>query len=763
MEASEFKGRIGRDWRDSEPHWPAEPRPPKDAPNVVLMLLDDVGFAQLGCFGSDLETPTFDRLAAEGLRYTNFYTTALCSPTRACVMTGRNHHSVGMGRITDLARGYPGYSARIPKSCGFLPEMLREQGYAAYACGKWHLTPHEEAHLGASRARWPLGRGFERWYGFFGGETHQFAPALAHDNHFVEAPRSYEDGYHLTEDLADHAIEYLNDLRAVDPEKQFFLYFASGACHSPHQVHQEWIDRYQGRFDIGWDAWREQTYARQLAAGILPKGTELSPRPAWVPAWDSLTPDEQRLHARFMECYAAFLTHTDAQMGRVISFIEELGELDNTLVILLSDNGASSEGGVNGSINDARNWNVMAAGVKEMVARIDELGGPTMHNNYPWGWTMAGNTPLRRWKRETHEGGIADPCVIRWPARIDAVGEVRRQFVHAIDIAPTILDACGIDPPTVLHGIEQKPLEGRSILGTFADGAAPTRTTQYFEMLGSRAIHHDGWKAVVFKPMGQSYSPEDDPDKPFDDDVWELYHVAQDFSECRNVATERPDKVEELVNLWWAEAEKYQVLPLDNRAAVAMMEPPPSGIPVRSRYVYRPNGGRVPEEVAVDVKGRSHTITAFVEIPRGGAQGALLAMGSILGGYSLFVDDHRLQYVHNHLGRNEDHLVAGKKLPTGACELGFRFESEGRFMGGKAMLTVNGAPVAEGEIAHFTPVRFSITDAGLTCGEDAGSAVTARYQAPFRFTGALHKVVVDVEGEPVIDFKAAVEARLRTQ
>lgn len=763
MEPSEFKGKIGRDWRDSEPWWPEPQRPPEGAPNVMIVVLDDVGFAQLGCFGSDIDTPTFNRLAAGGLRYTNFHTTALCSPTRACLMTGRNHHSVGMGRITDLARGYPGYSARIPKSCGFLPEMLRSAGYAAYGVGKWHLTPQEECHLGASRERWPLGRGFERWYGFFGGETHQFAPALAHDNHFVEAPRSYEDGYHLTEDLADHAIEFLTDLRAADPTKPFFLYMATGACHSPHQSPKEWIEKYAGKFDVGWDVWRQANYERQQAAGVIPEGTELSARPPWVPAWDELSADEQKLAARFMQCFAAFLSHTDAQVGRVVSFLEELGELDDTLLILISDNGASSEGGKHGSINDARSWNMAMAGVKEMVGRIDDIGGPTIHNNYPWGWTMAGNTPLRRWKRETHEGGIADPCIVHWPSRVAARGEFRRQFVHAIDITPTVLDVCGITPPDVIAGVPQKPLEGKSVLATFGDAAAPTRDTQYFEMLGSRAIYHQGWKAVVFKPLGPMYSPDDDPNVPFDEDVWELFHVDKDFSECHDLAPDNPEKVKELVELWWEEAEKYQVLPLDNRPGVAIIEPPPTGIPERDVYVYRPGGARVPEEVAVDVKGRSHTIVAEVEIPPEGAEGALLAMGSILGGFSLYVADGRLQYVHNYLGREEHHVAADEPLTPGEHRLGFAFDCAGRFEGGNARLTVDDRTVAEAAIPNFVPVKFSITDAGLTCGEDAGSAVTLRYKPPFTFTGVLRRVTVEVSGPPAVDPYATAESRLRTQ
>jgi len=757
MEPAEFEGRIGRDWRDSEPWWPEPHRAPSGSPNVVLVVLDDVGFAQLGCYGSDIATPTFDRLAEGGLRYTGFHTTALCSPTRSCLMTGRNHHSVGMGRITDLARGFPGYTGRIPKSCGFLSEMLRDHGYSTFAVGKWHLTPHEEAHLGASRARWPLGRGFERFYGFFGGETHQFAPALVHDNHFSESPGGYEDGYHLTEDLADRAIVYVTDLRAVDPTKPFFLYFCTGACHSPHQAPPAWIERYRGHFDQGWDRWRDATFARQLAAGIVPESTTLPPRPDWVPAWDSLDADERRLAARFMECFAGYLSHADAQIGRLVAFLEELGELDDTLLILVSDNGASSEGGRRGSINDLRTWNQDIADTSEMVGRIDELGGPNLHNNYPWGWTMAGNTPLRRWKREVHEGGVADPCIVHFPARIAARGELRRQFVHAIDVAPTILDVVGVTPPETIAGIEQRPLEGRSFASTFGGESATTRDTQYFEMLGSRAIYHDGWKAVTFKPLGRMYSPDDDPDTPFDDDVWELFHVAEDFSESNDLSAELPEKLRELVDLWWREAERYQVLPLDNKPYLAIMDPPPSGIPDRTHFEYRPGGGRIPEELAADVKGRSHRISAEVEIPRDGAEGVLLAQGSVLGGYTLYVQSSRLQYVHNYVGREEHHLAGDAPLTPGAHVLTFAFESDGLFQGGRAHLEIDGEVVARADLPRFTPVRFSITDAGLTCGVDSGSAVTGRYQAPYPFTGTLHRVVVHVdEGAPGDD--AAVDA-----
>ncbi len=499
MEPGEFEGSIGRYHWESQDWWPPELRPPAGAPNVLIVILDDVGFAQLGCYGSDIATPHLDALAAGGLRYSSFHTTALCSPTRACVLTGRNHHAVGMGRIVDLAMGYPGYDARIPPSCALLPAMLTPHGYAAYAVGKWHLTPEDEEHLGARRDRWPLGKGFERWYGFFPGETHQFVPALVHDNHLVEPPRGADDGYHLTSDLIDHAIEYVEDLRNVDVDKPWLLYVATGACHSPHQAPVEWIDRYRGHFDEGWDAWRHATLSRQKALGVVPPHTELSARPDWVPPWSSLSDQERRVYARYMEAFAGFLSHTDHELGRLFARLDTMGELDNTIVIVLSDNGASSEGGPVGSLNDVRAWNVLPRTVEEADERLDEIGGPRIHNNYPWGWTVAGNTPFRRWKRETHEGGVADPLIVHWPRGIAARGEVRSQYVHAIDIAPTLLEVMAIEVPTVVGGVEQRPLDGTSFAYTFADASAADRhTRQYYEMFGCRALYDDGWKAVTY-------------------------------------------------------------------------------------------------------------------------------------------------------------------------------------------------------------------------------------------------------------------------
>jgi arylsulfatase len=751
-----FPGVIGRYRSESTPWWPEPVRAPEGAPNVLVVLLDDVGFAQLGCFGSDIDTPNIDRLAATGLRFTNFHTTALCSPTRACVLTGRNHHSVGMGRITDLVTGFPGYHGRIDKENGFLPEMLVPNGYAAYAVGKWHLTPFEETHLGASRARWPLGRGFERFYGYFGGETHQFAPSLVHDNHRVLAPRSFDDGYHLSEDLAGRAIEFIADLKTSEPDKPFFTYIATGACHSPHHAPPEWIARFHGRFDSGWDAWREATFARQQEMGLLPDTAELSPRPAWVPAWDSLPSEEQRLYARYQECFAAYLSYTDHQIGRVLDFLAELGELDNTLVLVLSDNGASSEGGETGSINDARPWNLAERPLEEAIERFDEIGGPTVHNNYPWGWTVAGNTPFRRWKREVHEGGVSDPLVVSWPARLSARGETRRQYVHAIDLLPTILELVGVAPPTAIDGVAQTPIHGVSFAESLFDADAVGRhDTQYYEMLGCRAIYHRGWKAVVYHPIA-------DTSTPLEDDEWELYHVDVDVSECHDLAAEHPDILRELIERWWIEAAKYKVLPLDPAPFGWLYGEEDTTHTPRPRYVYYPVGGPVTEEAAVNVRNRSHTITAEVELPNGDVEGMLLAQGSILGGYAFFVRDRRLHYVHNFGGLRQYRVESDVELTGDERTLAFRFDKTAEHRG-IGTLVIDGKDVGSVEIKRFTPTRFSITGEDLCCGYDMGMPVVDEYRPPFRFTGYLHRVVVDVAGEPFVDERAEAEQALRTQ
>ncbi|HXW39093.1 MAG TPA: arylsulfatase, partial [Acidimicrobiales bacterium] len=602
MEAGQFEGVIGDDFSTSVPWWAPRPRSRAGSPNVVLVVLDDVGFAQLGCYGSDIATPVLDGLSEGGLTYTNFHTTALCSPTRACLLTGRNHHRNGMGRIIELATGFPGYDATIPRANGFLSEALLPQGFATFAVGKWHLAPEDEANCAAPRTNWPLGRGFERFYGYHGGETHQFVPSLFCDNHPIAPPRTPEEGYHLTEDLVDQAIGCITDVRVVDPDKPFFLYLATGACHSPHQAPAPWIERYRGVFDDGWDVWRSRTLARQLEAGVLPPGTELSPRPDWVPAWTDLSADARRLYARYMEAFAGFLSHTDHHLGRLVAFLRETGELDHTVLLVLSDNGASSEGGPTGSVNDLRAWNGAPRSVGEALARIDEIGGPRCHNNYPWGWTVAGNTPFRRWKREVHEGGVADPLLVHWPAGIPAGERWRRQYVHAVDVTPTLLEVLGVDPPVTIGGVTQSTMDGTSFAYTFADPEASGRhRVQYYEMLGCRALYEDGWKAVTYRPIQDT--------DPFADDTWELYHVDADPSECHDLAADEPDRVRRLVERWWEEARRNNVLPLDSRAFSEFVMDRPTLVPPRARYHYRPGAAPVPEAVGPNLRNRTHRIT----------------------------------------------------------------------------------------------------------------------------------------------------------
>jgi arylsulfatase A-like enzyme len=751
----EFGGLIGRYHDESTAWWPEPERAPSGSPNVVIIVLDDVGFAQLGCFGSDLATPTFDGLAAAGVRYTNFHTTALCSPTRSCVLTGRNHHANGMGRVIEIASGYPGYNARIPFANGFLSEILVEHGYATFAVGKWHLTPEDELHAGASRVRWPLGRGFERFYGFMSGETHQFVPNLIHDNHFADPPRPPEGGYHLTADLVDRAIGCVRDLRVSDPDKPFFLYFATGACHSPHQSPREWVERYRGAFDEGWDEWREATLRRQVASGIMPAGTELSPRPEWVPAWESLSGDERRLYARYMEAFAGFLSHTDHEIARLVEFLRRTGDLENTLLFVLSDNGASSEGGPTGSMNDVRAWNGVPTPVEDALAHIDEIGGPLWHNNYPWGWTVAGNTPFRRWKREVHEGGVADPLIAHWPRQVTR-GGFRRQYVHAIDFVPTVLEAAGIEPPDVINGVVQRRIDGTSFFDSLADPSAPEgHTTQYYEMFGCRALYHEGWKAVTYHPIMQT-------EPGIDADPWELYDMARDPTECRDLAAEEPERLAEMIDLWWIHAEQNHVLPLDPRPLPALVGERKFSVPDRDRYVYYADAAQVPELMAVNVKNRTHRIVARVILDDVAASGVLLSQGSRLGGWCLYVQGGRLHYVHNRAATAPDHLSGEVSLESGPHEWAFEFAKIGEHRG-RARLVADGTIVAEGTIKRFTPGRFSLTGAGITCGYGNGLAVTDDLQASSPFTGAIEEVTVEVDGMPFVDPEEEADAVITTQ
>jgi arylsulfatase A-like enzyme len=739
-----FHGTIGRTYDDSKPWWPPLATPPAGAPNVVVVLLDDVGYAQFGAYGSDIATPTFDRLAAQGRRYANFHTTALCSPTRACLLTGRNHHSNGMARVVELAAGFPGYNATIPKENGFLSEILRGEGYATLAVGKWHLTPGTEMAAGSPRDKWPLGRGFDRYYGFMGGETDQYHPELVHDNHAIDPPRTPEEGYHLTEDLADHAIRYLADLRGVSPSKPFLLWFAPGACHAPHQAPPEYIERYRGHFDQGWDQWRDAVFGRQLASGLIPEGTKLSERPSWVPAWDTLSADERQLAARLMEVFAGFLTHTDAQVARVLEFIADLGETENTIVIVMSDNGASAEGGAKGSFNEQYFFNFIPESLEENLKRMDDLGTPRANNHYPWGWAWAGNTPLKRFKRDTHEGGVADPLIFSWPARLGGEGSTRHQYIHAIDVLPTLLDLIGIDPPATIAGVSQSPIEGVSFAASLADPSAPpAHLTQYYEMLGSRALYHDGWKAVVFHtPPFVAYDGSDTT-KPFDEDVWELYHVAEDFSEVNDLAASHPEKLEELKQLWWEEAEKYQVLPLNN-------QPGRFGDPRyrRDRQEFLGQVGPIPESLAPNIKNRAFAIAADLTPSRSGwPTGVIAAHGSHAGGYALFIADDRLHFTYNFVATEVTMITAEVSLPKEPVTVRIVFTRTGA--GGDVELFYGDVPVGQGQIPRTTPLTYGT--AGFAVGFQPAGPIhpSLRGRAEISPT-VLRRVVMETSGRDPI-------------
>ena len=775
-----FPGVIGRTVSESEPAWPQPVRAKKGAPNVIFFILDDVGYGQMSAFGGLVNTPNIDRLVQNGLRYTNMHTTALCSPTRACVLTGRNHHSNGVASIMELATGFPGYDGRMPFQNGMLSEMLLEHGYNTFCTGKWHLAPAEESTPAGPFHRWPLGRGFERFYGFMAGETSQWFPDLIYDNHSVSQPKTVEEGYHLDEDLVDHAIHFILDAHVIAPDKPFFLYHAPGAAHAPHQVAPEWIEKYKGKFDMGWDEYREMVFARQKELGIFPADAELSPRDPDVPEWDTLSDEQKKLYAHFMEVFAGFLEHCDHQFGRLLDTLEAIGELNNTIIMVLPDNGASSEGGVNGAFNEMSSFNYYYETLEDILPRMDQLGGPAAYNHYPWGWSWAGNTPFRRWKKEVYRGGCTDNLIVHWPAGIQARGENCRQYTHAIDMVPTILEAIGITPPEQIRGVAQSPIEGVSFAHTFNDAEAPTKHhTQYFEMFATRAIDHDGWRAVCGFPgpsyaegaarglhLGDEITPEllDN----LDANGWELYHVAKDPAEVNNLAAEMPEKRAEMIARWYAEAGKYQVLPLDGSIWQRLVAKRPQVAMPRDQYTFYPDLSPVHAAVAPMIYNRPHSITAEVVIPPGGAEGVLLAQGGVSGGYVLYVRDRKLHYAYNYMGLQEFTITSNVDVPEGECSLRYEFEPtgapnvrEGKGTPGRGQLYINGELVGNCDFPVTVPIAFGIE--GLSCGYDFGEAVTHQYTAPFRFTGKIKHVVTDLSGDLIVDDDAKVRLLMAQQ
>lgn len=778
--SGEFKGVVGVDVRESVPDWELflQPKAPAGAPNVLMIVWDDVGYGAMDVFGGPIETPTMRRLADLGLRYSNFHTTALCSPTRSSLLTGRNATSNNMACITEGAAGFPGFSARIPFENGTIAEVLNERGWNTYAIGKWHLTPGDEIDMSSWKGRWPLGRGFERFYGFLGGETNQWYPDLVEDNHPVDQPAQPEDGYHLSKDLTDKAIRFVRDAKAVAPDKPWFMYFCPGCAHAPHHVFKEWADKYKGRFDQGYEAIRTEILENQKRLGLLPEDAELSPinphgepdgitgpdGQPWpqldvVRPWGTLADAEKRLFVRMAEVFAGFASYTDHEIGRLVDYLEESGQLENTIVVVCSDNGASGEGGPNGSFNENKFFNGVADLVEENLKRIDELGSPSSYNHYNTGWAWAFDTPFPYWKRFAgYEGGIADMCVVAWPKGIEARGEVRDQYVHAVDVVPTVYDLLGVQPPTVLKGYTQSPIEGESFVPSLADPAAPGRETQFFSMVGMRALYDQGWLVTTLHPPLSGWGS-------FEKDVWELYDLRTDRTQTRNVAAEHPELVEKLKGLWFYYAGLYRGLPLDDRTALEQLRTPrPQPSEPAPRYVYYPDTAEVPESVAVNVRRRSYTIGAGATLETAEAEGVLFAHGGVGGGHSLYLHGGRLHYVYNWLGERIQKVTSDVAIRPGKHVFSAEFQKTGEEPNGSATgpltLYIDDTPVGSADIAT-QPGMFALTGDGLCVGRDSGSPVSPDYVSPFAFTGGrIDRVAVDVSGEPYVDHEKEVLAYL---
>ena len=749
---------IGFTPAESVPRFPHEPKPPAGAPNVVVIVLDDTGFGHLGSFGSDIGTPHLDALAAGGAAFNRFHVTALCSPTRACFFTGRNHHAVGMGFLADIPLGFPGYHSRLPKSAAALPRLLRDAGYSTLAVGKWHLTPRWQRSAAGPFDTWPLGVGFERHYGFLQGDTNHWAPNLVCDNHYIEAPSPPGSGYHLSEDLADQAVRMVQDQQQAAPGKPFFLYFALGAMHAPHHVAPEWVEPYRGLFDKGWDAWRDEVFARQLASGVVPAGTELTARPSWVDAWADLSSDQRRMLARQQEVFAGFLTHTDAQIGRVLTSLETLGVMDNTLVMVFSDNGASAEGGKEGSVNEMR----FTAQVRESLAtnleHYDDWGGFSTYNHYSWGWAWAGNTPHKLWKRYTWLGGIRTPLIVHWNGRVKEPGAVRTQFVHAVDLMPTVMEAVGLPIPDEVDGVAQQRVDGVSLLDMLEDpGAVELHHTQYFEMLGSRSIYHEGWKATTNHISTGILDEEElaEGSRSFDDDRWELFDLGRDFSEANDLAGDDPERLRHLIDLWAAEAGRNDVLPISDGLVDRFGGfIPPAWPPGQSR-TFLPGGGPIADESVPLLWGGFH-LTADIDAPSD-ADGVICALGDWFGGYALYGSGGA---VHFTFARAADAIELTAALDPGPHALEVRYETGTEH--GRMALLVDGAEVDATSVDGFLPMALQHGGAGLRLGWDSGFPVSARYSPPAPFNGTVHRLTIETPGarrpDPADEVRAALHA-----
>lgn len=748
---------------------PIEPLlPPEGAPNVLIVLLDDVGFGASSAFGGPCDTPNAEKLAAGGLKYNRFHTTALCAPTRAAMLSGRNHHSVGMGSITETATSAPGNSSLKPNTKAPLAMTLKLNGYSTAQFGKCHEVPVWQSSPMGPFDAWPSGGGgFETFYGFIGGENNQWDPALYEGTTPVEPPATPEEGYHLTEDLADHAVNWIRTQKALMPEKPFFVYFAPGATHAPHHVPKEWADKYKGKFADGWDVQRERTFAKQKELGVIPADAELTPRHAEIPAWDDMPDELKPVLEREMEVYAGFLEHTDHHVGRVIDAIDELGILDDTIIYyIIGDNGASAEGTVNGAFNEMANFNGMAAleTPEFMASKMDEFGTPTSYNHYAVGWAWAMDTPFQ-WTKQvaSHWGGTRNGTIVHWPKGITEQGGLRTQFTHCIDVAPTILEAAGLPEPTMVNGVMQSPMEGTSMLYTFDAPDAPERhDLQYFEMFGNRGIYFKGWSAVTkhrtpWVMVGGTMVA-------FDDDVWELYDGSVDYSQASDLSAEQPDRLHELQRLWLIEAVKYNVLPLDDRTA-DRINPETAGRPTLIRgnsQQFFPGMGRLSENSVVSIKNKSFSVTAEVTVPDGGAAGVIIAQGGRFGGWSLYLVDGRARFTYNVLGIQAFTTEAESAVPSGTHQvrMEFAYDGGGLAKGGDVTLYYDGSPVGTGRVGATQPMVFS-ADETTDVGYESGTPVSADYTTQgSRFTGRIHWVQIDL-GADDHDHFIDPEERLR--
>jgi arylsulfatase len=749
---STFGGQIGHTAADSKPDFPKGIEAPKGAPNVLLIMTDDVGFGASSTFGGPIATPNFQRVADTGLRYNVFHTTALCSPTRAALITGRNHHSVASGVITEMATGFPGYHSIVPKSAGSVGAVLRHNGWNTSWFGKMHNVPDWMSSQAGPFDLWPTGLGFEYFYGFIGGDSDQWHPALYRNTTPVE-PYMGKPDYILDVDLADDALRYVRMQHAVAPEKPWFVYYCTGTAHAPHHAPKDWIAKYKGQFDQGWDKVREETLARQIELGVVPSGTKLTPRPQELPSWDSLDADHKRVYARMMEVYAGALSHADANVGRLLDYLEESGQRDNTLIIfIMGDNGASAEGSLQGTTNEIGVNQGVQEDIGFLLSMLDELGGPKGYNHYPVGWAHAMDSPMQ-WTKQvaSHFGGTRNGLAISWPKVIKNVGGLRSQFCHVIDIVPTIYEACGVKAPDVMDGVPQKPIEGVSLMYSFGEAKAPTRhPIQYFELVGNRAIYKDGWMAST-TPLRLPWltSAEANPD----DFKWELYNIDEDFSQANNLVDKHPEKLKELQQAFDVEAKKYNVYPLDS-SFVARFDTSirPSLTRGRNEFVYYPGMARIPEGSAPDFKNKSWTVAAEIEIPKGGASGVLATQGGRFGGWGIWLDESKPRFCSALSNQPKHKFVAKSEVPLApgrhVVRVKFKYDGGGAGKGGVATLMVDEKSVADVKVPQTLPARISL-DETFDIGIDTGTPIVDDYddKMPYAFTGTIHRVGVVLEPE----------------